>query len=250
MRSIFTLAACVVATTIASASATGRIRERAPAPTVTIKNGTVIGTTSNNVDSFSGIPYALPPVGNYRLRPARSIDHPFPTFTAPALAPACPQFLGTIDVQANLIGSVLPLILNSPLLQAATTQSEDCLTVTIQRPANTASDAKLPVIFWIYGGAFELGWSSMYDGQNFVRRSVFLGQPVIYVAVNYRVGGLGFLAGRDLAAEGSTNLGLRDQRKALEWVQENIGAFGGDPDKVTIWGESKSSPPTTLEASL
>lgn len=78
----------------------------------------------------------------------------------------------------------------------------------------------------------------MYDGSSIVQKSVDLGAPVIYVSVNYRVGGFGFLAGKDLAKEHSTNLGLRDQRMGLEWTAENIKAFGGDPSKVTIWGES------------
>jgi carboxylesterase type B len=78
----------------------------------------------------------------------------------------------------------------------------------------------------------------MYDGSNIISTSVQLGQPIIYVAVNYRLGGYGFLHGKELAAEGGTNLGLRDQRLGLEWVADNIAAFGGDPSKVTIWGES------------
>ena len=74
----------------------------------------------------------------------------------------------------------------------------------------------------------------MYDGTNLIQKSASLGHQVIYVAVNYRVGGFGFLAGKELQQDGSTNLGLRDQRLGLEWVQENIQAFGGDPSKVTI----------------
>merc|ERR1712144_63191 len=102
----------------------------------------------------------------------------------------------------------------------------------------TSKDAKLPVLFWIYGGGFEAGWASMFDGSKIIRKSVDLGQPIMYVSVGYRVGGFGFLAGDDLAKEGSTNLGLRDQRLGLQWVQDNIAGFGGDPEKVTIWGES------------
>lgn len=82
---------------------------------------------------------------------------------------------------------------------------------------------------------FEFGSTQLYDGTGLVTQSSVLRNPIVYVAVNYRVGGFGFLAGKELQSEGSTNLGLRDQRLALEWVQDNIANFGGDPAKVTIW---------------
>jgi len=141
-----------------------------------------------------------------------------------------------------------------PIVQAVTMAGEDCLTVNVQRPAGTTSTSKLPVLFWIYGGGFgksilqfqtlrtqlmtsvETGSTQMYDGSELISKSVALGQPVLFVSVNHRVGGFGFLAGKELQADGSTNLGLRDQRKGLEWVAENVAAFGGDPSKVTIWG--------------
>jgi hypothetical protein len=81
----------------------------------------------------------------------------------------------------------------------------------------------------------------MYDGTSIVADSVKQGKPVIFVAVNYRVGGFGFLAGKEVLADGAANLGLLDQRLGLQWVADNIAAFGGDPDKVTIWGESAGS---------
>ena len=84
----------------------------------------------------------------------------------------------------------------------------------------------------IFGGAFAIGGTQLYDGTRIIKQSVDLGQPVIYVAMNYRLGGFGFLPGRQVSEDGSSNLGLRDQRLALEWVQDNIAAFGGDPDKV------------------
>jgi carboxylesterase type B len=88
------------------------------------------------------------------------------------------------------------------------------------------------------GGGFELGGTSMYDGTSLVAESVAQGKPIIFVAVNYRVGGFGFMPGKEILADRSGNLGLLDQRLGLEWVADNIAAFGGDPDKVTIWGES------------
>lgn len=88
---------------------------------------------------------------------------------------------------------------------------------------------------------FEFGSTQLYSGASIIQESVTVGHPVLYVAINYRVSGFGFLAGKELQADGSTNLGLRDQRLALQWVAENIAAFGGDPTKVTIWGESAGS---------
>lgn len=93
------------------------------------------------------------------------------------------------------------------------------------------------MLFWIFGGGFELGWNSMYDGAPWVSDSVKQGKPIIFVSVNYRVGGFGFLPGAEILADGSANLGLLDQRLGLQWVADNIASFGGDPDKVTIWGE-------------
>lgn len=127
------------------------------------------------------------------------------------------------------------------MVQAITVSGENCLTVNVQRPSGTTSSSKLPVVYWIFGGGFEFGSTQTYDATDFIQKSVSLGKDVIYVSVNYRVGGFGFLAGSALADEGSTNLGLRDQRLGLEWVADNIAAFGGDPTKVTIWVESAGS---------
>ena len=216
------------------------LEERQAGPSVTIKNGTVVGSTSGNVDSFKGIPFAQPPVGNLRLKPPQSINASFGTITATATPRACPQFQEQINLSslANLPSSVIGLLEDTPLAQAITNAGEDCLTLNVQRPSTATSSSKLPVIFWIFGGGFEFGSTQSYDGTSLIQRSISMGEDVIYVAVNYRVGGFGFLPGSQLAQEGSTNLGLRDQRLGLEWVQENIAAFGGDPTKVTIWGES------------
>jgi carboxylesterase type B len=91
---------------------------------------------------------------------------------------------------------------------------------------------------WIYGGGFIAGSTQIYDASQIIQQSIAIGEPIIYVAMNYRLAAFGFLSGKEVSDAGATNLGLRDQRKALEWVQENIGEFGGDPDKVTIWVSS------------
>lgn len=84
----------------------------------------------------------------------------------------------------------------------------------------------------------QLGWSSMYDPVSILSQGIDQDQPFIFVAVNYRVAGFGFMPGKEILADGSGNIGLLDQRMGLEWVADNIAAFGGDPTKVTIWGES------------
>ncbi|KAF7198555.1 putative secreted lipase [Pseudocercospora fuligena] len=219
-------------------------RQSTSSPQVTISNGTVVGFLSDGVESFSSIPFAQAPVGNLRLRPPQPLAESFGTIQAVDPAPACPQFAFQVDelnlenLAADIVSDIIGELIQSPIGQTAINQDEDCLFITVQRPAGTTSDSALPVAFWIYGGGFEAGWSAMYDGTNLVKQSIALDGPVVYVAVGYRVNGFGFLAGQELAAEGSTNLGLRDQRLGLRWVAENIAAFGGDPDKVTIWGES------------
>ncbi|KAJ7215194.1 triacylglycerol lipase [Mycena rebaudengoi] len=119
--------------------------------------------------------------------------------------------------------------------------SEDCLTINVFRPAGLPDGSKLPIMAWIYGGSFFTGTSATFNGTELVARSIARGTPVIYVSFNYRLGPLGFPQGPEAAQRGVLNLGLRDQVLALEWVQENIGAFGGDPTKVTVFGQSAGS---------
>ncbi|OLN93305.1 putative secreted lipase-like protein 7 [Colletotrichum chlorophyti] len=198
--------------------------------------GTIIGQSFASVETFAGIPFAQPPIGPLRLRPPQRLNASLGTFNATGIAASCPQFIlseGSRNILLNVVGSLLTF----PIFQSITGQ-EDCLTVTVQRPSGTRADAKLPVMFWIFGGGFEMGSTVSYNGANFVRDGSSMGEPFVFVGVNYRVGGFGFLPGREVLRDGSSNLGLLDQRLALEWVADNIAAFGGDPDKVTIWGQS------------
>ena len=207
----------------------------------TIANGTVWGGQYGYVEYFNQIPYAQPPLGDLRLRPPRSLNKTFGNgmIDGTTLFPrSCPQFYLETDNLNDLPATTLAIIFNSPYYQAAFNVGEDCLHVNIVRPTGSYAGAKLPVAVWIYGGGFEQGSTLLYNAAHLVQKSVLIGSPMIFVAVNYRVGGFGFMAGKELAAEKSTNLGLRDQRLALQWVQENIEGFGGDPSKVTIWGES------------
>ncbi|KAH9999287.1 Alpha/Beta hydrolase protein [Russula vinacea] len=116
--------------------------------------------------------------------------------------------------------------------------SEDCLTLNVFRPSGIDGNSSLPVMVWIYGGGFYSGASSGYDGAPVVERSVARGTPILYVSINYRVAPLGFPQGPEAVERGALNLGLHDQWAALEWVQNNIASFGGDPRKVTVYGQS------------
>ncbi|KAH7320838.1 Alpha/Beta hydrolase protein [Stachybotrys elegans] len=220
-------------------TAVAPLEERAAKVTVALPSGTVIGDTVLKVESFKGIPFADPPVGSLRLRPPKRLSRPLGTFDATGIAPSCPQMFLSSDA-LGVVGGVLTDLLSIPFLQPVAGQ-EDCLSVSVQRPAGTKAGDKLPVLFWIFGGGFELGSTLMYDGTSLLTTAVDQNQPFIFVAVNYRVAGFGFMPGAEILRDGSANLGLLDQRMGLEWVADNIAAFGGDPDKVTIWGESAGS---------
>jgi carboxylesterase type B len=123
----------------------------APAP-----QATVVGKTLLKVESFNAIPYAQPPVGQLRLRPPQPLASGVGTVDGTGSARACPQFFFSLD-PSNFPANVLGTILNTPIFQAVSNAGEDCLTVNVQRPAGTKASDKLPVLFWIFGGGFELG---------------------------------------------------------------------------------------------
>ncbi|MGH6872853.1 MAG: carboxylesterase/lipase family protein [Rhizomicrobium sp.] len=190
------------------------------APTVTIAQASLAGTTDGGISVFKDIPFAAPPVGDLRWR-------------APQPAPA---WTGTRD--ASQFGPICPQSLRAPgqpRMGAALSESEDCLTANVWTPSVAG---KLPVMVWIYGGGFRIGGSasSLYDGMELAQHGV------VVVSFNYRLGWLGFLDLPALAAEHPDephgNYGLMDQVAALKWVKANIAAFGGDPGNVTIFGES------------
>ncbi|CUA72638.1 hypothetical protein RSOLAG22IIIB_04956 [Rhizoctonia solani] len=170
-----------------------------------------------NQDIFEGIPFAQPPVGSLRFKPpvawAPSVTPT--TINATALGPSCYQGMSTV-----------------------TPVSEDCLTLNIRKISNSNSSALLPVMVWIYGGGFYNGNVAGYTGRLILPKAASLDKPIIYVSFNYRLGVFGFPPGQASVNAGAQNLGLKDQRLALEWVHKNIAYFGGDPEKVTIFGES------------
>ncbi len=186
---------------------------------IKIDGGRVSGLVQNGVESFKGIPFAAPPVGELRWRAPQPVKKWPGVKAAEAFGPSCMQGVG-------------------PGMRAED-MSEDCLTVNVWRPAGVAKDAKLPVMVWIYGGAMVAGSTSRptYDGTTFAKGGVIL------VSFNYRVGRLGVFAHPALTAENAdkgrlANYALMDQVAGLEWVKRNISAFGGDAKKVTIFGQS------------
>ncbi|KAJ7163925.1 alpha/beta-hydrolase [Mycena crocata] len=186
---------------------------------VSLNIGTVRGvSTTTGLEKWLGIPFAEPPVGSLRFKapvPAKAFKG---IRNASTFGNACPQ------VQTTSLGAEV---------------AEDCLFLNVWRPQNTTANAKLPVLFWIHGGAFTNGAASspQYDPTRMVQRSVAVNKPVIFVSTNYRVNTFGFLSSAGVAAK-DLNAGLQDQRQAMVFVQQNIKAFGGDPSKVTIWGQS------------
>lgn len=153
---------------------------------------------------------------------------------------ACPQFLTSTSSSSLPVG-VITKLLDTRFVETLSDAGEDCLTLNVQRPSTTTANSSLPVVYWIFGGAFEFGSTQTYDASELISTSVAQGKDIIYVSVNYRIGGFGFLAGKEILKDGSSNIGNLDQRLGLQWVADNIAKFGGDPSKVTIWGESAGS---------
>jgi para-nitrobenzyl esterase len=188
-------------------------------------HGAVIGRAAESVvpvREYLGIPYAAPPVGGRRWRPPQPAEPWSGVRRCTAFGAACPQRPGAFTGNRAIDPRAM---------------DEDCLYLNVWTPAEHPLD-KLPVMVWIHGGAFAIGAASMpiYRGAALARRGV------VVVSFNYRLGPFGFMASEPLADEaeagGSGNYGLLDQIAALHWVQDTIAGFGGDPEKVTIFGES------------
>jgi len=188
---------------------------------VGVSGGVVRGVTSAGIDSWRGIPFAAPPVGRLRLR---------------APAPVVP-WVGELDA-TRFGASSAQLHRNLRTGALSLGQSgEDCLTINVHRPADP-QPAPLPVMVFIHGGGYSMGSSREFSEQG---RSFIEAGPVLYVSFNYRLGPLGYLDFTRYSTPDrpfESNLGLRDQVAALQWVRDNIALFGGDPSNVTVFGES------------
>ncbi|KXN88427.1 Lipase 4 [Leucoagaricus sp. SymC.cos] len=215
------------------------------APIVKLDSATVTGKASGSVQEFLGIPFAQPPVGYLRFQLPQPVPAYNGSITATAFRPACPQQALKLPILTGLPAEIANNLVNG-VYSAMTPSSEDCLSINVVKPASATSTSKLPVVVWIFGGGFQVGGTSTYDGSGVVSRSIDMGQPIVFVSMNYRVTGFGFLASKEVKAAGVGNLGLQDQRQALHWVQKYIPAFGGDPARVTIWGESAGAVSASL----
>jgi len=211
---VLVLAVCVATVTVGFSDVAVAA---AGSPVVGTDKGAVQGVAAARVDSFLGLRYAKAPVGRLRWRP--------PEPPSPWKGIASATTYGNRCAQ--------PLRYNDPL-----SLTEDCLFLNVQRPSGTSRDDHLPVYVYIHGGGLNNGSSSQHDGTLIVQRT-----GVLVVTINYRLGVFGWLglpALTGLQGE-SGNYGLMDQVAALTWVQHNIAAFGGDPDRVTIGGESSGA---------
>ncbi|KAJ7448790.1 carotenoid ester lipase precursor [Mycena latifolia] len=207
-------------------------------PAIVLDNGTFIGaSTTPDTASFLNIPFAQPPVGDLRFRLPAPVLPYNGTRTVTAMGPACPQQTAVVPILSGVVQKVVGELFED-WYSSKYPSAEDCLTINIIKPANATAASKLPVVLWLFAGGFEFGTPARYDGVPIVQRSIAMGQPIIYASINYRVSAFGFLGGKEVRAAGVGNLGLHDQREALRWMQKYISAFGGDPAKVTIWGES------------
>ncbi|KAJ8911438.1 hypothetical protein NQ315_013883 [Exocentrus adspersus] len=192
--------------------------------TVTIANGQIQGRQESTYKgttfyAFQEIPYAKPPVGNLRFMAPQPVE----------------DWSGVLDATSN----------NKICYQTSDTtsftQTEDCLYVNVYTPVAPGTNGSLPVMFYIFGGGF-LNGHAVYQSYG---PHLFMDQGVIVVTVNYRIGPFGFMSTGDSVIPG--NMGLKDQQLALKWVQTNIGYFGGDPTKVTLFGLSAGAASVTLQ---
>lgn len=186
----------------------------------TVDSGVLVGEAKDGVNVFRGVPFAKPPVGNLRWKAPQKPDKWLGDRAALAFEPPCPQPVNADQKTANGGG-------------VAGVQSEDCLYLNVYAPANAS---KAPIVLWLYGGASYLGAGHLgsYDGTSNAKAGV------ITIPINYRLGALGTFSHPALSKEGGATGGyaLMDAVAALEWVKRNAAAFGGDPDNITLAGQS------------
>ncbi|KAJ3209323.1 hypothetical protein HDU82_001025 [Entophlyctis luteolus] len=207
--------------------------------TVTAGTATFVGATSSGVVSWLGIPYAAAPTGTLRFAPPAA-PTTTGTYASTSYGAECPQSSGGGGGSGGPpSGTSGGPSTNSTLgrrqsTTSSTSMDEDCLFLNIYTPANAT--AELPVFLWIHGGGATGGSGNEYDGTTLINQSP---NPIVVVTINYRLGVLGWLAGSDMLAINGTNLGMLDQRQAIKWTKQYIANFGGNPDKITIGGQSQ-----------
>ncbi|KAF3342890.1 hypothetical protein VD0002_g5266 [Verticillium dahliae] len=219
-----------VATLVLAALSGLALAAPAPAPAATCvptahtAQGAYVGLHNDAADQdyFLGIPYAQPPVGALRFASPKPLQT---TFKGVRNATEYGWMCIGYGSDTSSLGSPV---------------NEDCLTLNVVRPKGVKAGDKLPVGVWVHGGSYVQGGSRdpRYNLTEIVDQSVKEGKPIVAVSINYRLSLWGFLFSEELKNAKAGNTGLKDQRVALEWLNKNIAAFGGSPDKVTIWGES------------
>jgi para-nitrobenzyl esterase len=206
-----------------------RIACVAAEPAVRVWQGRLTGSTSAGTDAFLGIPYGAPPTGESRWRAPRAAPPWSGSREAKSFGPDCQQEIGE-----GFGPYTSEYLAHGPV-------SEDCLSLNVWRPSGVvaAADRKLPVLVWVHGGAFSGGSGAVpiYNGAAMAR------EGVVVVTVNYRLGVFGFLAHPDLSTHDGApgNYGIQDLLLALHWIKDNVAAFGGDPSRVTLAGQSAGS---------
>ncbi|KAE9362952.1 carboxylesterase [Stipitochalara longipes BDJ] len=204
---------------------------------VSTRTGTFVGNLNDT--------YTDPPVGERRWTSPESLSNSSKVYDSTVFGPSCPQYVSAVpsvwalNITGNLIVNYGESLLAGLVAQNS---AEDCLTLAIWTPASATPDSKLPVIHFLTGGGDVTGGINIPTQlpAQWVHRS----QKHIVITTNYRVNIFGYPNARGL--NGSTNFALQDQRKAVEWVSENIAAFGGDPSKITLWGQSAGSGATDM----
>src|ERR1700759_2718677 len=201
----------------------GQLTSDGSLPTVKTANGILQGTQISGISMFKGVPFAQPPVDDLRWKAPQPVKN----------------WEGTLKAD-HFSSRPMQLPIYSDMKFRSPGISEDCLYLNIWTPAK-AGNEQLPVLVFFYGGGMKAGDASeyRYDGESMARKGI------VAVTVNYRLGVFGFLAHPELSQEsafhGSGNYGLMDQTEALRWLHKNIAAFGGNPDNITIAGQSAGS---------
>ncbi|MBI1360213.1 MAG: carboxylesterase family protein [Alphaproteobacteria bacterium] len=214
MKSVVSGAAALALVILAGCAASpAPTQEASAAPKAKVDGGVIVGEAADGINTFKGVPYAAAPVGDLRWEPPKAVVAWSGDRAATEFGASCSQ---------------------STRLGREVKTSEDCLFLNVYAPAKAK---KAPVMVWIHGGSNLNGSGSIYNGAAFAK------DGIVTVTINYRMGALGFFAHPAITAAAGPNepladYGLMDQTAALQWVKRNISKFGGDPDKVTVFGES------------